>query len=202
MEKIIKKIKQELKISPDSIQAESNLDKIKNIGIKPPKDVDSLNQSLFIKTFFWVSIPLLFVGISYVGLVKAILISFCSSLVITLLVIFIAEKFSDVVTILYGGRQNIISTREQMQSLLGTAKLAKMNKDYKRAIGIVNAILLQDPKFYEAMLIKAQILQEGFNNTDSAKKYLRKVIMNTKLDESVHVWSSALYEQLGGNTLL
>jgi uncharacterized protein len=169
--------------------------KIKNIGIKPLKDVDSLNRSLLIKTFFWLFIPFSFVGISYAGFVKGISLSFVSSIVITFFVMFMAKKFSNVVKMLYGGRRNIISTREQLQSVLGTAKLAKMNKNYEKAIGIVNVILLQDPKFYEAMLVKAQILHEGFDNTDSAKKYLNKVITNTKPDDTIHVWSSTLYER-------
>jgi hypothetical protein len=36
--------------------------------------------------------------------------------------------------------------------------------------------VLKDPKFHEALFVKAQILHEGFNNIDGAKKYLRIVI--------------------------
>ncbi len=172
------------------------LDKFKSIGIIPSKDIDSLNRSLFIKTYFKICLPISLLFILVYGFLKGLLLAAGISLLAAIIIMFSAEKFSNVVKILYGGRRNIISRREQLQSVLGTAKLAKMNKDYSKAIGIVNDILLQDPDFYEAMLVKAQILSEGFNNTDSAKKYLQKVITNTQPDESIHVWSSTLYEQL------
>ena len=172
------------------------MNEFKNIGIIPPKDRDSVNFSLFMKTFFKIFFPIAFLAILFLGFLKGLLTSAGISLISTLLVIFIAEKFSNVAKILYGGRSSIISIREQSQSALGTAKNAKMNKDYVKAIEIVNGILLQDPEFYEAMLVKAQILYEGFNKTDSAKKYLKEVIANTQPNENVHVWSSTLYEQI------
>jgi tetratricopeptide (TPR) repeat protein len=171
----------------------------KNIGIIPPKDIDSLNRSLFIKTFFWVFIPLCFIGYFYFGSIKGLLISFGSSLVITAFIVFIAEKFSNVAKILYGGRSAILSDSEQLQSLLSTARLAKMNNNYSKAMAIIDDILEQNPEFYEGMLVKAQILHEGFNKTDKAKKYLIKVIDNTEPDDNVHIWSATLYEQLKNN---
>ena len=176
------------------------LDKIKNIGIIPPKDSDSVNRTLFLKTYFKICFPISLPFIFLYGFLKGFVMAAGISLFATIIIMFVAEKFSNVAKILYGGRRSIISTREQLQSVLGTAKIAKMNKDYSRAIEIVNNILLKDPDFYEAMLVKAQILREGFNNNNSAKKYLKKVIAHTHSDESIHVWSSTLYEQLKRNT--
>ena len=189
--------------SESKIQArieEDVLDKVKNIGIIPPKDIDTANRSLFLKTYVRICLPISLPFILLSGFLKGFFMAAGISLFATLIIMFAAEKFSNIVKILYGGRKNIISTREQMQSVLRAARLAKMKKDYSKAIGIVNVILLQDPNFYEAMLVKAQILSEGFNNTDGAKKYLKKVITHTQPDESVHIWSSTLYKQLIRNT--
>lgn len=172
------------------------MDEFKNIGIIPPKDKDSVNRSLFIKPFCLIFFPIAFLAIPFLGFLKGLLISFGISLISTLLIMYIAEKFSNVAKILFGGRNNIITKREQLQSVLNTARNAIMHKDYTKAIKIVNNILQQDPEFYEAMFVKAQILNEGFNKTDIAKKYLKKVIANTQPNEDVHVWSSTLYEQI------
>jgi len=75
-----------------------------------------------------------------------------------------------------------------------------MEKDYQKAIKIVNDIIVKDPKFYEAMLIKAQILHEGFSNTDSAKKHLEIIVEKAKPGKSIHTWASSLYDELSFKT--
>ena len=190
-------------VDPDRLFSETAknilFEKFNNIGIKPPKDIDSVSRSLFFKTYFKIFFPLSLLFVFMFGIIKGPLISALISFPPTLILLFYADKFSNIVKLLYGGRKNIISTREQMQNVLKTARNAKMKKDYSKAIGIVNNILLQDPNFYEAMLVKAQILSEGFNNNDGAKKYLRKVIANTRPDESVHSWSLTFSKQLENN---
>jgi hypothetical protein len=141
--------------------------KYENLGIIPPKDKDSFNRSLILKTFFWIFFPIAFLAILFLGFLKGLLISSGISLIGAIFVMFIADKFSGVAKILYGGRRNVISPREQMQSVLSTARIAKMNKNYSIAIEIIDGIIEQDHEYYEAMLVKAQILHEGFNKIDS-----------------------------------
>ncbi|MCK5311632.1 MAG: hypothetical protein KAJ62_05955 [Desulfobacteraceae bacterium] len=171
-----------------------------DIGTIPPKDKDSFNIALFFKTYCMICIPLSFLAILLLGPLKGLLVVLSVSFVLTLFVMFIAEKFSGVAKILYGGREKIFSIREQSKSMLRTAKLARRGKDYIKAIAIVDKILQQDPRFYEAMLVKAEILHEGFIKTDSAKKYLREIMKNTLPDENIHIWASAFYEKLEKNT--
>ncbi len=172
-----------------------------NLGVISSQDKDWFNRALFIKSFFGVFLPIAFLSIPFLGFLKGLLISFGISLLGAILIMFIAGKSSNAAKILYGGTRKVISLRERLQSVLKTAKRAKMNKEYPTAIGIVNKILEQDPDYYEAMFVKAQILQEGFNKTDSAKKYLKEVIKHTKPYEHVHLLSLTLYEQLKGNTV-
>ena len=65
---------------------------------------------------------------------------------------------------------------------------------------MVNIILQKDPKFHEAMLVKAQILHEGFNNVDGAKKYLKIVIDQAEQGSTIHTWAFSFYEKLCKNS--
>ena len=91
---------------------------------------------------------------------------------------FLTDKISDTTKILFDATKANISISEQMHGTLKAVKVAKMNKEYSKALEIVNFILQKDPEFHEAMFVKVQILYEGFNNIDGAKKYLKNVIDN------------------------
>jgi len=174
----------------------------KDIGIIPIKNIDTGNRTLFFKTYFWIfcasSIPLGFACIFFIGIWGLLLLPVISFLA-TMCVMFISDKISDIIKIIYGATKANISVREQMQSVLKTVKVAKMNKEYSKAFEIVNSILLKDPEFHEALFVKAQILHEGFNNIDAAKKYLRIVIDKAEQGNTIHTWSSSLFDQLCEN---
>ena len=75
-----------------------------------------------------------------------------------------------------------------------------MKKDYQKALEIVNGILEQDPEYHYALFVKAQILHQGFNNIDGAKKYLKAIIDDKEADKTIFNWASSLYEQLDPDT--
>lgn len=175
------------------------MEKDKDIGIIPEKDFDSSNRTLFLKTYFKICVPLSLIFIILFGILKGILVAIVISFFAAVIVMFIAEKISNTTKILYGATEANISVREQMEGTLKSAKVAKMNKDYPEALKIVNNILLKDPKFYDALFVKAQILHDGFNNTDGAKKNLKTVIAQTETGQTIHTWASSLYDQLCKN---
>ena len=56
---------------------------------------------------------------------------------------------------------------------------------------------MKDSEVTEALLIKAQILWEGFNNSAAAKGNLKKIIEIKKdKDEPFYRWASNLYDEL------
>ena len=171
-----------------------------NIGIKSPRDIDSGFRTLFLKTFVKLFAP---VGILFIfiwGLVQGVIYAGFASLIGTFITMIITDKIGDVSKLLYGGNKANISLREQMQGRLKAVRVAKMNKDFKTAIAIVNDILDKDPEFYEAMFVKAQILEQGFRRTMSAMKYIRKVLDSTTEGETLHTWASSLYDELSLKT--
>ncbi len=113
----------------------------------------------------------------------------------TVVVNIATDKLGDISKVLYGGGRQSITKREQLAGTLKVVKVIKMNKSFQEALDAVDEILEQDSEFYEAMLVKAQILIEGFNEPESAKPYLRSIMMNTSKTESLYTWASSLYRE-------
>jgi len=111
---------------------------------------------------------------------------------------FVLDKFSGgTSSLIYGGGNGTWSKREQLGGDLNTVKYYKMRKEYDQAFKTVNNILNKDPEFSEALLIKAQILWEGFKNSAAAKGNLKKIIEIKKdKDEPFYRWASNLYDGL------
>ena len=52
----------------------------------------------------------------------------------------------------------------------------KGNEDYPAALSFVNKVLEKDPDFADALLLKAQILWEGFGQSHAAIQFLEKTL--------------------------
>ena len=169
----------------------------KNKKLKPLKNIDLVAWSQFIKFFVWLFGPLCVVSILFSG-IKGVAITFILSLVITPVVMFVLNKFSGgTSSLIYGGGHGTWSKREQLEGDLNTVKYYKMRKEYDQALKTVNNILNKDPEFSEALLIKAQILWEGFENSATAKANLKKITgIKIDKDEPIHRWASNLYDEL------
>ena len=77
------------------------------------------------------------------------------------------------------------------------ARYQKMQKEYGIALRKVNEILEMDPEFPEALFLKAQILWEGFRNSDAAVPYLEKIQMVVREEQSaVRRWACSLLEDI------
>ena len=160
-----------------------------------PKEGILTNRAIFLQTYFKICCPLSIVFSLYFG-IQGLLLTSVISFFAAVSVIIVADKVSDFTKILYGVTNANISIREQMEGTLKAVKVAKFNKDFPKALRIVNSILMKDPEFQNALFVKAQILHEGFNNTGGAKKYLKTIINSTEPSESINIWASSLYKQL------
>ena len=133
----------------------------KNVKIIPEKEKDSALRILFLKSFFQVysglAIPFI---IATKSIVKGLFLDLIVSPFVCLIIFFCINRFADGFMTIFGQRKSLTSLREQMEDSLKAVKVAKMNKEFKKAMVLVNRILKQDPEFHEAMLVKAQILRE------------------------------------------
>lgn len=179
------------------------MDKNTDIGIIPEKEKEPLKGVMFVTVYFRVLFgpvvifPFYFwyrFGILYapLGIVAAAVIS----IPLAFMTLYLVEKSTTFFKLIYGTGRADYSLREQMEIKLKTVRVAKMDKEYKKALVTVNEILRRDPGFNEALLVKAQILNEGFQNPENAKRYLRKVMNNAQQGQPVHTWATALYEEL------
>ena len=171
--------------------------KSKNKKLNPLRNIDSIARSQFIKFFVWLFGPLCVLGIFMTG-IKGIVISFVVSIVITPVVMFVLDKFSGgTSSLIYGGGPGTWDEREQLEGDVNTVKYYKMRKEYDQALKTVNNILNKDPEFSEALLIKAQILWEGFKNSAAAKGNLKKIIeLKKDKEEPFYRWALNLYDEL------
>ena len=169
----------------------------KNKKFNSLKNIDSIARAQFIKFFVWLFGPLSVVSLFYFGTI-GVIIAFILSLVITPLTMFVLDKFSGgTSSLIYGGGHGTWSEREQLEGDLNTVKYYKMRKEYDQAFKAVNNVLNSDPKFSEALLIKAQILWEGYENSTAAKANLKKITeIKMDKDEPIHRWASNLYDEL------
>lgn len=174
-------------------------DKIK---IKPFKDSDSWAKTHFLKTFFWLFAPLFFLSLFLFGFTIGLILSAFVALIGAIVISFIGSRLGNAFKSIYGGREAKVTSRELLECRLKAVRVAKMENDFKNAIDIANEILKRDSEFYEAMFVKAQILAEGFGNTESAKKYARKIMNNTKKGETIYNWAESLHRDLSQDKLM
>ena len=72
---------------------------------------------------------------------------------------------------------------------------SKRQKDFDRALYLVNQVIDKAPDLPEALFLKAQILWEGFGN-QAAEGYLKKVLRLVKVGEPLHRWALNYHEQV------
>lgn len=97
---------------------------------------------------------------------------------------------------LFSGRTPNWSRREQLGADVSQARHHKKNGRFEEALRKVNSLLDEDPDFPEVLILKAEIMWEGYENLESAKRYLRKVLAQTPEGDSHHDAASTFYKEL------
>ena len=95
----------------------------------------------------------------------------------------------------WGGRPK--SRYEILASEMDLVRHSKVKGEYDVALKTVNRVLVEAPDLAEALLLKAQILWEGYRNHNAAIGYLRRILQVVP-DEArpVHQWASSLHAEL------
>ncbi len=109
------------------------------------------------------------------------------------------DKTSEfLVNAFYGtGREGQWSREELINIELHRVRCAKIKGFHKQALNHVNTILAIEPDFPEALLLKAQILWEGFGNAGAAQAHLKKLMrVNPKKNDRYYRWARNFYDEL------
>ena len=90
-----------------------------------------------------------------------------------------------------------MTLRDQLAGTMSIARNHKMNKRFDQALLSVEEVIAKDPDYCEALLLKAQILWEGFEDDTEAKVCLEKIMDAEKAyDNTIYRGASSLYEEL------
>jgi hypothetical protein len=157
------------------------------------KEVDTVRNSHILKYFMWVFPFLAVLGLVLKGGL-GILIAIPVSAAVSVVSVMISGLIGGgSVNVLYGtGRKNI-DVRDQLSGTMSQARCHKMSQDYDRALAFVGEVIDKDPDYPEALFLKAQILWEGFRDSNGAKECLSQVInIVPNKSEPLHRWASQL----------
>ncbi|UCG14274.1 MAG: hypothetical protein JSU72_07385 [Deltaproteobacteria bacterium] len=84
-----------------------------------------------------------------------------------------------------------MSRQDRLTGEVDRIRCFKAQRNFDKALTLVNNVLDQDPDFAEALYLKAQVMWEGFKNPWAAETYFRRVIEITEDKEPVHRWASS-----------
>ena len=171
------------------------------------KDIDSAARSRFIRVTVWV-FPIIgflgfFVGFNMYGKPgMGLLIGAVVGAAASCFTYFIIEMLgSSSVNLLYGTRRPVYSDYEKYEGELHQARHQKTQKNYHKALVLVDAILKKAPRLPEALYLKAQIIVEGYQKKEEAKIYLEKVLaVLPDKTETYHRWAQTLLDKINTKT--
>jgi tetratricopeptide (TPR) repeat protein len=163
--------------------------------MKPLKNIDSVHRTLVLRTFIYIFPLLGIVGLVFFGIVGLILAAVLS-LIIALFIVSSAGGIGGIAGKLYGGRKPIWNIQERYSAELSRTRVQKMKGNHKEALTIIETVLAEQPDFNEALLLKAQILAEGFGDKQEAKKCLTKVFQTEPKHTQLFHWCETLYREL------
>lgn len=167
------------------------------------KDVDSAARSRFIRVAVWV-FPIVgflgfYVGFSMYGKAgTGLAIGAVAGIIASLMTWLIIEMLgSSSVNLLYGRRRPVYSEYEKYEGDLHQARHQKTQKNFPKALAIVNAILKKAPDLPEALYLKAQIMVEGYHKLDEARLLLEKIVtVLPEKGETYHRWAQTMLDDI------
>ncbi len=171
---------------------------------KPAKDRDLKSITYFIRVA-GLAVPFLCLLGLYLGYVRwglhgaigGVLGAGIAGLVLSAIIMYLLDAAGGAASNLISGRREAVwTTREQLQGLLSQARFNKDNGDYTIAFNYINQVLQKDPDYPEALVLKAQILWEGFNRADAAIQFLEKVLTLDDCDKMLFNQARLLHSDL------
>ena len=93
--------------------------------------------------------------------------------------------------------RSTMSLRRQLASDLNVVRYHKLCHRFDDALIKIEEVLAKDPDFVEALLLKAQILWEGFEDCKAARKCLQKILAAEPDENAVfHRWALNFFNEL------
>ena len=166
------------------------------------KDIDSAVRVSFLKSMAWAFPSLAIIGyflFDFAGIALAFPVSFVVAICVQCFADHMASSYAEFI---YGSGKSTFTVRERLAANLSQARYHKMRKEYDQAIHLLDKTLCQDPEFPEALLLKAQIHWEGFQEGEEAKKCLL-MLFRAMPDKNAppHRWGKELYRDISNSSM-
>ncbi len=163
------------------------------------KDIDRVRISFLLKIYYTCFSAFGTIFYFMIGL-TGYLIAAVISVPLALLVESVTDKISHGWgKLFYGGRKPRWTKQEQLQGDIRQVMFLKRQKQFPQALKKVNEILKKEPKFAEALFLKAQILWEGYETANGARRYLNIAKGFAPPKEYLYRWICSYYDGISGN---
>ena len=174
---------------------------MKNYGLKEKlqsrlKDIDSADISDLLRAYFYCFYAFGAI-LLYAGGLLGLLIAAVVSIPLAYLIFSITNKTGDSLSrLFYGGRKPIWTMQEKFRGILDQVMFLKRQKQFPQALQKVNEILNQEPEFAEALFLKAQILWEGYESANGARRFLNMAKEFVPPEEHLYRWIFVYQERI------
>jgi hypothetical protein len=129
----------------------------------------------------------------WIALVIAILISF----ILPFPAMYATGRIADFFIFLYSGGSGSYTLHDQLAGEVQKIRILKREKDFTGALEQADVVLTRSPEHPEALLLKAQILFEGFEKYSAANVCLNRIIaLEPAPDAKLLEWAVSLREDI------
>jgi len=177
--------------------------------MKPPGDIDSAPTVLIVRNTLWAFPYLAVMGLIWgylanasSGAIAGLVVSAATSILIGRAITYFSEtpgggavKAPDI------PERKTAGLRKQSAGDLNMVRYLRLCHRFDFALIKIEEVLARDPDFAEALLLKAQILWEGFGDAHAARESLLKIIAVEPDEKAVfHRWALNFYEKLNNES--
>ncbi|MCI5223258.1 MAG: hypothetical protein D3924_11435 [Candidatus Electrothrix sp. AR4] len=163
------------------------------------KDKDSFAQTQYISMYVRGVLASLFIGVilffkyGWIGLIIALLLSF----LLPFPAMYATGRIADFFVFLYNGGSRPSTLKERLAGDVDKIRILKREEHFREALAQADLVLARDPEHSEALLLKAEILFQGFEQYSAANACLNKIIaMEPIPDEKLLQWAISLREEI------
>jgi tetratricopeptide (TPR) repeat protein len=128
---------------------------------------------------------------------KHLMIYSLYSIPLCVLYAYTVERLSSGLGVIFSGwSSRKVSPRDALSADLERARFSKRKGRFEEALSIINEVIDKDPKYPDALFLKARILWDGFGKRGEAVVCLKKVMELVQSHETLHRWASSLYDEV------
>jgi len=154
----------------------------------PFRDIDRADTAHFLRAFLYSFSAFGVILLIMQGLF-GLLIALIVSIPLSFLVCSVADLAgASTARIFYGARKPNWNRQEKFRGDLDQAIFFKRQGQYLKAMQKVNQMLEQETGFAEALFLKAQILWEGYDSANGARRYLGMAKQCASKDATLRRW--------------